>query len=264
MADSELLFLGTGTSVGVPVAACACRTCTSADPHDVRFNSSILLVRNGYHLLVDCGPDFRHSAIKFALSHVDAVWITHAHYDHYAGMDYLRIYNEKQKGAIPVCLTPEDYQYFKDKTLCYLFDQRPIEGGGISQLAPRLLRDTQALDIGPFRVLPVVVGHGRTPVWNLRIENLAYVTDCNAISAEAEARLQGLEVLILSALRYRPHRTHFTIDEAIAVVKRLKPRQAYLMHFTHDVHHQSLMQELQQKSPDCPILPAYDGLRLYF
>jgi phosphoribosyl 1,2-cyclic phosphate phosphodiesterase len=261
---SELFFLGTGTSVGVPVAGCDCRTCRSSDPHDTRFNASALFIRDGFHLLVDCGPDFRHSAIKFHVPRIDAVWVTHAHYDHFGGLDYLRIYNQRQKAALPLYLASDVYTYFKEKTLNYIFQDKAPEGGGVAQFIPMPLGAPSELAIGPFQVTPVVVMHGSMPVWNLRIDKVAYLTDCNAISADAEAKLQGLDTLVLSALRYKAHPTHFTIDEALAALRRLRPKQAYLMHFTHDVHHQSLLCELKQKAPDLNVRPAYDGLRLMF
>ena len=262
MSSTQVLFLGTGTSSGVPVALCHCATCTSQDPHDTRFNTSIMLIRDGFHLLVDAGPDFRHSALKFRVPRIDAVWITHTHFDHYGGLDYLRIYNYAQNAKIPLYIRATDLEYLQTKALNYLFTADPNEGGGISQIMPELINVDQSLKIGPFEIQPVETWHGKNLVCNLRVDQFAYLTDCSGIPDASLPKLGALDTLVLSALRYKSHRTHFAIEQSIAMTKLLAPRRTFFTHFAHDVLHQKLTLELNAQAPGLNILPAYDGLCL--
>lgn len=253
----SLLFLGTGTSHGVPMIGCECAVCRSEDPRDHRTRSSAYVTLPGAaHLLIDSAPDFRMQALRHRLPRVDAVLYTHSHADHVLGLDDLRRYNHLQRGRIP-CYG--DAQTIADlrRTFGYIFDRETPAGGGLPEI------DLFAVD-GPFtlggvEIVPVPLWHGRRLVRGYRIGTLAYLTDCSAIPDASWPLLEGVEVAVIDALRHRPHPTHFTVAEALAVVERLGPRRAYFTHICHDLPHQATTASL----PDGVDL-AYDGLSVGF
>ncbi len=251
----RVTFLGTGTSAGVPVIACECATCHSTDSRDRRWRPSIQLIfDDDTTILVDASPDLRAQALRFGLTRVDTILLTHSHADHVLGLDDVRIFNFRQKSLIP-CLGNAQSLNQVRKMFGYVFDPETPRGGGLPQL-------TLATIVGPFcvgqeTVIPVPLLHGTLPVFGFRVGKFAYLTDCNAIPDGSWGLLDGLDVLVLDALRRKPHPTHFTLDEAVSVARRIGAKRTLFTHMTHDLPHRKTCDTL----PDGMSL-AYDGLTL--
>lgn len=244
-------MLGSGTSHGVPMIACTCAVCTSADPRDTRSRPSIVLHFESGTILIDTAPELRVQAIAHGLRRVDAVLFTHTHADHVHGIDDLRAFNVAQRGVIPIYGSPASMEDIRIR-FDYIFRHTNI-GGGLPMLELHPVEGS--FDVLGQRVVPVTVLHGYLPVYGYRFGRFAYVTDCSAIPGPSMDLLHDLDVLILDALRHRPHPTHFNIEQALQVIATLRPRHAYLTHLTHDVQHER----------DNATLPpgvelAYDGL----
>ena len=248
-------MLGTGTSHGVPMIGCACATCRSTDPRDRRLRPSIYVdVPEKARILVDTATDLRQQALEHRLSRVDAVLFTHAHADHILGLDDLRAFNTLQGTAIPCYGNGATLEAIR-RQFSYVFEAPLQEGGGVPQL-------TMNEVAGPFairgiRVVPVPLWHGKLPILGFRFGNFAYLTDCNRIPDESWALVDGIDTLVLDALRDEPHETHFTLGEAVAVVEQIAPRRAYFTHMTHDLPHAKTNARLP---PGIEL--AYDGLVL--
>jgi len=251
----RVTFLGTGTSVGIPVITCECDVCTSADPRNQRLRASVLLEWEGpsgpARVLVDTSTDFRQQALRGGISRVDAVMYTHGHADHILGLDELRIFNFVYRKPIPLYADAATVAVLRH-VFSYAFDPDSI---GVPQLDLKTLVDRVTL-FG-VRIEAIPLGHGRGMVQAFRIGNFAYATDCNKISDEAAERLRGLDVLVLDSLRRRPHRSHFGVQEALAEVERLRPKRTYLTHLSHDLEHAALEEEL----PD-HVRVAYDQMSI--
>jgi phosphoribosyl 1,2-cyclic phosphate phosphodiesterase len=247
----RVTMLGSGTSSGVPVIGCTCAVCTSTDPRDRRSRPGLKLESAGRTVLIDTPTDLREQALRFGLDRVDAVLFTHPHADHVFGLDDLRIFNFRQRQAIPCYGSPATLAALR-RTFAYVFEDGQ-EGGGKPQL------ELRAID-GPFaaggvRFTPLAVAHGEMEVLAFRSGGFAYVTDCSAIPPASMRELGGLDVLILDALRHRPHPTHFTVAEALAVIATLRPRRAILTHIAHDLGHAEVSATLPQGTE-----LGYDGL----
>lgn len=244
---------GSGTSSGVPLPACRCAVCTSDNPRNRRLRPGLLIELEKGTIAVDTSPDFREQMLRHQVTRLDAVLYTHAHADHIFGFDDLRAFNFVTGRSIPCYGSEETLQRIR-KTFDYAFEG-PNEGGGIPQV---FLHPVE----GPFELLgvttvPIPVWHGSMLVFGYRLGAFALVTDVKAIPESSWTLLDGVEVLILSALRYRPHPTHFNFEEAIAAAKRIGARQTYLTHLAHDVDHGRLEVKLP---PGVEV--AYDGLCL--
>jgi phosphoribosyl 1,2-cyclic phosphate phosphodiesterase len=255
LSRARVLFLGTGTSHGVPMIGCTCDTCRSTDPRDQRLRPSIYLsLDDGLSVLVDTATDLRQQALRHGLTRVDAVLFTHSHADHVMGLDELRRFNVLQRAAIPAYAdkrTAEDLR----RTFSYVFSPPEEKGGGVPQVELQVIDG--AFAIGSLKIQPVPLLHGKRPILGFRFGAFAYLTDCNAIPGESWPLLEGLDILVLDALRHRPHPTHFSVNEALEVVARLRPRQTYFTHICHDLPHAATNKAL----PDGVEL-AYDGLAL--
>lgn len=248
-------FLGTGTSHGVPMIGCACAVCCSPDARDRRLRTSLYLaVDEGPRLLIDTSTDLRQQALANDIHRIDAVLFTHAHADHVMGFDELRRFNTLQGGTIPCFASASTWRDLQT-TFHYAFRAPPGQGGGV----PRV--DVHTIE-GPFvaagvSVVPVPLCHGRTEVLGFRSGGFAYLTDCNGVAEQSWELLQGLDVLVLDALRFDPHDTHYTFDEALAVVDQLAPRQTYFVHMGHEIGHAAVSAQLP-----AGIELAYDGLAI--
>jgi phosphoribosyl 1,2-cyclic phosphate phosphodiesterase len=247
----RVTMLGSGTSSGVPVIGCTCRVCTSSDPRDRRSRPGLKLEAGENVVLIDTPTDLREQALRFGLPRVDAVLFTHPHADHVFGLDDLRIFNFRQRQAIPCYGSPATLAALR-RTFAYVFEDGQ-EGGG----KPKL--DLVPID-GPFRAggmsfTPLSVAHGSMEVLAFRSGCFAYVTDCSAIPPASLDALRDLDVLILDALRIRPHPTHFTVAEAVAVASELAPRRTILTHIAHDLLHAEVSASLP---PGVEL--GYDGL----
>ncbi len=227
----RVTMLGSGTSTGVPVIGCTCAVCASSHPRNRRTRTSLKLEWGGAVVLVDTSIDLREQALRCGLPRVDAVLYTHAHVDHVFGLDDLRIFNFRQRRPIPCYGSPETLSSLR-RIYTYAFEEGQ-EGGGKPQLD--LIAIDGAFDLLGARIVPVPVWHGDMPVLGFRVGRFAYVTDCSLIPEPSFALLDGVDTLILDALRYRPHSTHFSVDQAIAAAARIGARRTYLTHLAHDI-----------------------------
>jgi len=252
---ARVTILGSGTSHGVPMIGCTCPTCTSTDPRDTRTRPSIYLeVPGGPSLLVDTSSDLRQQALRHRLARVDAILYTHCHADHVFGLDDVRRFNLLQGSAIP-CFA--DAQTLADlrRTFWYVFDGLARVGGGIPKLDLKEIEGP--FDVGGVHVVPVPVFHGPRLILGFRFGRFAYLTDCSRIPDTSAALLEGLDVLVLDALRYKPHATHFTVDEAVEAARRLGVRRTLLTHIAHDLRHADTSARLP---PGVEL--SYDGLTI--
>lgn len=235
----RVTLLGTGTSTGVPVIGCDCRVCRSDDQRDQRLRCAAHVETDGLSLLIDAGPDLRQQVMRAGLSRVDAVLVTHHHFDHVAGLDDLRPFLFDRQGTIP-CFTGGETADVLERMYPYAFGPTDYPG------APDL--DLVRVHDAPFdvqqrggnasvAVQPVPVFHGDLPILGYRIGRFAYLTDTSRIPEASFDLLQGLDVLVLSALRPFPHPTHMTFEEATAVARRIGARQTYFIHLSHNALH---------------------------
>jgi phosphoribosyl 1,2-cyclic phosphate phosphodiesterase len=249
---TSITFLGTGTSNGIPVIGCTCAVCRSDDPRDKRSRTSAVIRQQGTVFLIDTATELRTQALAAGLDHIDATLFTHAHADHTGGFDDLRRFNELNQRHLPIYASTETAAILRQRFTYAFEDAFPFYGG-----KPDLLLNTVE---GPFSVdgidvIPLPVFHGRTRVTGYRIGDIGYVTDAKEIPAETMSLLGGLDLLVLNSLRPRPHPTHLSISEAIDVICALKPRQAYLVHLSHEISHA----EASAMVPE-GVQIAYDGL----
>ena len=248
----KILFLGTGTSHGIPRIACKCEVCTSTDPKNKRDRASILIQMGDKNILVDTGPDLRHQSIQWEVDRVDAVLYTHTHADHLFGLDDLRAFSSRQQSSIPCYCSPKTSARIRH-VFDYIFQLQHL-GYGIPQI--QLIEFTGPFDVFGNEIVPIHVIHGKTEVFGFRIGKFAYVTDCKKIPVTSMAMLENLDVLVLGALRWEPeHWIHMTIPESLDVVDELRPKQTYLTHMMHTVEHTETNRKLPQN-----VQLAYDGL----
>ena len=251
----RILFLGTGTSHGVPMIGCDCAVCQSTDPRDQRCRPSIYLeLGDGTRVLVDTTPDLRAQALRYDVRRVDVLLFTHAHADHVMGLDEVRRYNVLSRAPMPVY---GDAQTLADlrRMFGYVFDSDAPKGGGVPDL--RLWTLGGRFCLGRQEVVPVPLRHGDRMILGFRLGRFAYLTDCNGVPESSLALLGDLDVLVLDALRRRPHPTHFTLDEAVGVARRVGARRTLFTHIAHDLAH----------TETCAALPAgmalaHDGLTI--
>jgi phosphoribosyl 1,2-cyclic phosphate phosphodiesterase len=253
VSTASVLVLGSGTSHGVPMIGCECATCTSDDPRDTRSRASILItLPGGLSILVDTSPDLRAQALQHGLRRVDAILYTHSHADHVLGLDDVRRFNSIQRKAIP-CYGDARTLADLRRTFAYAFEDKTPQGGGIPNVV--LFPLAGSFSIGAATFTPVPLMHGSRQIYGYRLGNFAYLTDCSAIPDASWPLLEGVDVLILDALRERPHPTHLSIGESLEIVKRLAPGRAYFTHMCHDLPHVATCARL----PEAVEL-AYDGL----
>lgn len=247
-------FLGTGTSQGVPVIACHCNVCSSADPRDCRLRTSGLLTTDdGRNLLFDIGPDFRQQMLKNQVDHLDAIFITHAHRDHVAGLDEIRSFNYVQKKKMDVYLNYEA-KVTLERDYHYIFS--PHIYPGLPEADLHEVEGDAPIEVAGCSVIPVKAMHKDLPILGFRVGKLAYITDANFIDPREMNKLEGVEVLVINALRQAKHFSHYSLPEALEVIRQVHPREAYLTHISH---------EMGCHADVDPMLPpgvhlAYDGL----
>ena len=247
----KLTFLGTGTSMGVPTIGCTCRTCQSTDPHDKRLRCSALVETDQTRLLIDVGPDFRQQMMTQPFRKIDAVLLTHIHYDHVGGIDDLR----------PFCKFGEVNVYADNitseglkRSVPYCFAENRYPG------APAIIMHTvtahQPLQVNELEIIPLRVWHDKLPITAYRIGPLTYITDMKSIDEEEISFLQGTKVLVVNALRYRPdHHSHQNVEQAVAFARKVGADQTYIIHSCHDI---GLHSEVNAALPQ-DIQLAYDG-----
>jgi len=252
--------LGTGTSAGVPLIGCECDVCTSDDPRDRRDRPGAMVeytAPQGHtaRVLIDTTPDLRHQMIRHRVNAIHGVVYTHAHADHILGIDDLRRFNAVMDVAIDIHAEADVHRYLRE-SFRYIFEpHRNVNPSFIPRLIPHLIDAGKGFEIQERSWRPLRLLHGRLPIVGYRVDNFAYCTDCSSIPPETWPLLEGLDVLVLGALRFRHHPTHMTIDQALEVVDQLRPRQTYFTHLSHEVSHALVDAQL----PDGVNL-AYDGM----
>jgi phosphoribosyl 1,2-cyclic phosphate phosphodiesterase len=251
----KVIFLGTGTSQGIPVIGCKCATCTSEDVRDKRFRTSCLVIIDDVYILIDTSPDLRMQMLVNKIPRVDAIIYTHEHNDHTAGLDDVRPYNFMQKSHIPAF---GEARIISDieKRFSYIFDHDPYPG------APRInlyeINEDESFYIKNVEIVPIRVMHGSLPILGFRIGDFAYLTDVKTLPQHSMEKLSGVHHLVLNALRYEEHYSHLTVNEAIDIAQALDAKRTYFTHLSHKVpKHQIFGTQLPEG-----IFPAYDGLIL--
>jgi len=251
--EARVTMLGTGTSHGIPMIGCNCATCRSTDPRDRRLRPSIYIdVPDRLRMLIDTATDLRQQVLRHEITRVDAVLYTHAHADHILGLDDLRSFNALQGSPIPCYANREAWDAIR-RQFSYVFEGPLQTGGGVPQVTANEIFGT--FFVRGVKVVPVPLMHGKLPILGFRVGNFAYQTDCNRIPDESWDLVDGVDILVLDALRDEPHETHFTVAEALEVVQRISPMRTYLTHMTHDLPHAKTNARLPES-----VELAYDGL----
>ncbi|KAF0200401.1 MAG: PhnP [Bacteroidetes bacterium] len=248
----KLTFLGTGTSIGVPVIACNCPVCKSPDARDKRFRTSAMVNIDNQNIVIDCGPDFRFQMLKQQVEDIDAVIFTHEHRDHIAGLDDVRAFNYILNKNIPIYGTQNVMEAIKTE-FPYIFTETRFFGA--PQVTIHEIENVK-FKIGETEILPITVMHNKLPVFGYRFRDLTYITDASFIPEEEKHKIFGSKVLVLNALRNSKHISHFSLAEALLLIEELKPERAYLTHISHFL---GLHEEVEKKLPDHVRL-AHDNL----
>ena len=247
-------FLGTGTSQGVPVIGCDCEVCTSADKHDKRLRTSIMVEAQGKVIVIDTGPDFRYQMLREGVKHLDAVVFTHEHKDHTGGLDDIRAFNYLQQEPTDVYAVPRVQASLKNE-FAYIFAE--YQYPGIPKINLHTI-GTEPFNVGPVRFTPIEVLHYKLPVLGFRIHDFTYITDAKTITDAEVEKIMGSKVLVINALQKQPHISHFTFDEAVAFAKRVGAETTYFTHISHRLgKHADVSTELP-----AGIELAYDGLKV--
>ncbi|MGH9741117.1 MAG: bifunctional riboflavin kinase/FAD synthetase [Candidatus Acidiferrum sp.] len=256
-APLKIAVLGSGTSMGVPSLGCHCAVCTSPDPRDNRLRPSLLLSRLGHNAVIDTTPDFRQQALRAGIDRLDAVLLTHGHADHIMGFDDIRPYNIRQQAALPVYSNEETFRTIR-RAFAYIFDGKPK----LSSIPSVTLHEVNApFDLLGVTFTPIPLLHGDLHVLGFRFGRAAYLTDFSSLPDSSLALLQDLDELIIDALRDIPHPMHQTVDQALALIKKLNPRRAWFTHIAHDLPHAETNDRLRHLGfPNVQL--AYDGLEL--
>jgi phosphoribosyl 1,2-cyclic phosphate phosphodiesterase len=249
----KFTILGSGTSTGVPLVGCSCETCRSDDPRDIRLRPSLLVESGTTTVVIDTSADFRYQMLRAKVMTLDAVVFTHHHVDHIGGFDDIRAFNFMLRKALPVYIMQETLDNLY-RMFIYAFQDTGQKGGGVPVVVPTII-DSEPFAVGDIAFVPIPMMHGTMRVNGYRIGNFAYCTDTNYIPEESFALLHDLDVLILDALRYDRHPTHYCVDEARAVAERIGATQTYFTHIAHNIRHA----ELESRLPPYQHL-AHDGL----
>lgn len=248
----KITFLGTGTSQGIPVIACDCNICLSADQNDKRLRTSLLLETDDTTLLFDAGPDFRQQMLRENVKKLDSIILTHEHKDHISGMDDVRAFNYKSQDAIDI-YAEDRVQKAVRKEYSYVFSE--YQYPGVPKMRLNLIPE-HSFNVKGIQLIPVRVFHYRLPVYGFRAGNFAYITDANYIPEESKEKLFGVKYLVINALRKEKHISHFSLREAIDFIREISPKKAFITHISHQMgFHNEVSKELPPE-----IMLAYDGL----
>jgi phosphoribosyl 1,2-cyclic phosphate phosphodiesterase len=255
MERMELLFLGTGTSAGIPMIGCHCPVCSSSDPHDKRTRPSAVVSYGQTRVLIDSSPELRLQCVANGIDMIDAVVFTHGHADHIMGLDDLRRFNALKKGPLDIWADERTHAALM-RCFGYAFaEPEPV----MKVFRPHLVRRSieGPFEIGEVTWTPIQLFHGDLPVLGFRVGRLAYCTDVNRIPESSFDLLRDLDVLVLDALQHRPHTTHFSVGEAVEIAGRIGARQTYFTHIAHALAHEATNVMLP-----AGVRLAYDGLRV--
>jgi phosphoribosyl 1,2-cyclic phosphate phosphodiesterase len=251
------VFLGTGTSVGVPMLGCDCSVCQSTNPKNHRYRASALIYTPAGNLLIDTTPEMRLQLLREQVKQVHAVVYTHYHVDHLFGLDDLRLMARGLGGAMPLYCSEEVEQVIR-RTFSYAFEENSMPLGWVPKLRFHRIND-EPFEVLGQRLVPVPLIHSWFNVYGFRIDDMAYCTDVSEIPAKSWDLLEGVRILIIDALRYKPHPAHLSLDQALDVIERVRPEKAYLTHMSHEFDYE----HLQPKLPG-GVEMAYEGLRFMF
>ena len=251
----KIIFLGTGTSQGIPVIGCDCAVCLSDDPRDKRLRVSVLIETNGQRYVIDAGPDFRQQMLRAGVDELDAVLLTHEHNDHIIGLDDVRPFIFRSMRPMPVYCSERVANELRTR-FAYAFAENPYPGAPSFNL--HITEGLQHFQIGNTAIEIIHYLHGVLPVQGYRLGSFAYLTDIKTLPPASLNQLQDLDVLVISALHQEQHHSHASLDEALAMVAAIKPKQAFLTHFSHSMGKHAEVLNLLPKNVDI----AYDGLEL--
>ena len=250
----KITFLGTGTSQGIPVINCSHPVCLSTDKRDKRLRVSILIEWDDYTYVIDCGPDFRYQMLRANVRQIDGILFTHEHADHVAGLDDIRPYCF-QMGKVPIYAQQRVLDNLTER-FAYIFETENKYPGAPSVKKNKV--DEEVFQLHDFEVQPIKVMHGKLPILGYRFKDFAYLTDVKTISSKEKGKLKNLKVLVISALRMEPHKTHLTLDDALEIIKELNPEKAYLTHISHKLGFHAEVEKALPRN----IFLAYDELEI--
>jgi phosphoribosyl 1,2-cyclic phosphate phosphodiesterase len=245
----KLLFLGTGTSTGIPQIGCGCKVCTSTEIKDIRLRASVLISEGDTRILIDCGPDLRQQLIRYKIYHLSGILLTHEHYDHVGGLDDVRPLGEAQLYAEKKVLG------VIQRNMPYCFAENKYPGVPLIKLHEI---SEEPFTIGELEIQPIRVMHARLPILGYRFGHIAYLTDAKTIEDKSIEQLKGLDILVINALRPQKHISHLSLDEAIEIATKIGAKETYFTHMSHDM---GLHNEVNMILPE-HIQLSYDGLEL--
>lgn len=248
------VFLGTGTSQGIPVIGCKCPICNSTDSRDSRLRTAFFLSVNGVHFVIDAGCDFRQQMLNNKITSLDAILITHEHKDHLAGLDDIRPFNFMKYEPLPIFAEKRVVEAIK-REFHYAFAENPYPGSpmmNIQEIAE------QSFEYKGISIQPLRVTHLKLPILGYRIGQFAYITDASYIPDETMELLRGVEILVINALRFKEHYSHFNVAQALDVIQTIAPKRAYLTHCSHDIGFYTETSKILPKN----VFLAYDGLQI--
>lgn len=255
----ELIFLGPGTSTGVPQLRCGCDVCRSKDPTDQRLRTSALLIAGEYRILIDCGPDFRQQMLTWGKrskeDRLDALLVTHQHYDHVGGIDDLRPYCYAHENGFPVYCQADVAKDLRNR-MPYCFTPNPYPG--VPRFDMHEIEAGKAFTACGLEILPLRVNHYKLEILGFRIGDFAYITDAKIVYPETIERLKGIKTLVINALRIEQHLSHMSLDESLEVIAMVKPQVTYLTHISHQL---GMSSEVAPRLPKNVFL-AYDNLKI--
>lgn len=250
----RVTFLGTGTSSGVPLIACDCAVCNSTDWKDKRLRCSVLLEWEDKKVIIDVGTDFRQQMLRANIKHLDAVLITHAHFDHIGGLDELRAFNFKQGKDMPVYADVLASNMIKNM-FAYVFAEHKYPGTPNLSLESF---DQESFMVANKTIHPIEIHHGKMPITSFRIDDFTYITDGKHVSEAAKEKMKGTKTLVINAVREEPHHSHFNLEEALAFIEEMEVESAYLIHISHRFKKHV---EIEESLPE-HVHAAYDGLQI--